>query len=115
VLQVQSGSAADRAGIRPGDVITKVGDQTVQELARLDPAIAAAPSPISITTLRRGTARQILADLEQPPPPEPGQAAGADAAAGMLRDQLLQLQEEVKQLRAEVQKLRGELERAKSQ
>ena len=115
VLQVESGSAADRAGIRPGDVITKVGDKTVEELAALDPAIAAAPSPIPITTLRRGTARQIVADLEAPPPPEPGQGVVAEPAPGALQDQLVKLGEEVRQLREEVQKLRTELERLKGQ
>jgi len=115
VLQVESGSAADRAGIRPGDVITKVGDKTVEELAALDPAIAAAPSPIPITTLRRGTARQIVADLEAPPPPEPGQGVFAEPAPGALQDQLAKLGEEVRQLREEVLKLRAELERLKGQ
>ncbi len=109
VLQVQKGSLADRVGIRPGDVITRLGGQAVEEVLGLDRAIAVAPSPISIMTLRRGAEREVVANLDGRAAPERGGEAAR--AVEPRRDQLLlQLRDEVRKLREEVQKLREEFE-----
>jgi predicted metalloprotease with PDZ domain len=57
VLTVTTGSPADRAGIRPGDVITYAADQQVADVERLDQILAKATSPLAVSTLRRGTTR----------------------------------------------------------
>jgi serine protease Do len=116
VIQVQSGSIADRSGLRPGDIITRVGDQAVENLGRLDAAIAATPSPISIMTLRQGVTREVVAELEVASPPGRRDEAGRalDRRSDAWRDQvLLELRDEVRRLREEVQKLRKELDEPK--
>ncbi|MFF4485612.1 S1C family serine protease [Streptomyces sp. NPDC001544] len=41
VVEVRGGSAADRAGIRPGDVITRLGDTDITTITSLSEALAA--------------------------------------------------------------------------
>jgi len=116
VIHVQSGSIADRSGIRPGDIITKVGDQAVENLGRLDPALAVTPSPISIITLRQGVTREVVAELEVPAPVGNRDQAGraVERHSDAWRDQvMLELRDEVRKLRDEVQRLRKELEEPK--
>ena len=50
VAQVQPGSAASKAGLQPGDVITKVNDQLIQDADSLSAAINSAPpnSPVTL-------------------------------------------------------------------
>src|SRR5437867_3939632 len=112
VLEVKGGSPAERAGIRPGDVISQVGDQTVEDVGRPERDLAAARTPVSIKTLRRGTAQEVVAELEGHPAPErPGEPGGSVELGGEgWRDRLLiELRDDVRSLRAEVQKLREEL------
>jgi predicted metalloprotease with PDZ domain len=109
VLKVLGGSPADRAGIRPGDVISWVGDQPVVDVDRLERAVASAPSPVNIVTRRGGTTRNVMAEFD-------AQAAAGEAAAKSDRTDELSgdalvaaLRDEVRGLRDEVQKLREEL------
>jgi S1-C subfamily serine protease len=67
VLRVERASAASRAGLRPGDVITIAGDlqaPTAGQLARLF-AAEPATSPVLIV-IARGDAHQV-AVLEKKP------------------------------------------------
>jgi membrane-associated protease RseP (regulator of RpoE activity) len=98
VLTVTTGSPADRAGIRPGDVITYAADQQVADVERLDQILAKATSPLAVSTLRRGTTR--IASVEF-------------GDAGQAQD-VTTLQNEVKSLQDEVRKLREELAKAKA-
>jgi Do/DeqQ family serine protease len=65
VSSVQSGSPADRAGIRQGDVIVKLNDAETHDSNDLRNRVAAIPpgSQVSLTVLRGGSEQQIRLEL----------------------------------------------------
>jgi serine protease Do len=65
VYQVQSGSGADRAGLRRGDVINALNGQAVTDPNSFRNAIASTPpgSEITLTVRRDGSDRQVRATL----------------------------------------------------
>lgn len=66
VESVERGGAADRAGVRPGDMVTRVGDVAVCSLACLERAIGAGGAPLVATLVRGGASTRI--ELERPGP-----------------------------------------------
>ncbi|MGH8243975.1 MAG: Do family serine endopeptidase [Steroidobacteraceae bacterium] len=76
VSQVAEGSAAARAGIEAGDVITSVGSQTIRTNADLSNAIGMlkAGDSVKLGLLREGNSRTVTAVLR-----EPAQLADASA------------------------------------
>jgi Do/DeqQ family serine protease len=73
VYQVQSGSGADRAGLRRGDVITALNGTAVTDPNTFRNAIAGTPpgTEVTLTTKRGGAERQVRATLgEFTPQPE---------------------------------------------
>lgn len=112
VLNVSSGSPADRAGIRPGDVISWVGGQPVVDVDRLEHAVATASSPVTIVTRRGGTTHNVTAEFAALATTEShgGAAATADRTLELPGDPLVMaLRDEVRNLRDELQKLREEV------
>ena len=65
VYQVQSGSGADRAGLRPGDVITALNGQGVNDPNTFRNQIAGTPpgGEVTLTTKRNGQEQQVRATL----------------------------------------------------
>jgi Do/DeqQ family serine protease len=65
VYQVQSGSGADRAGLRPGDVITALNGTPVTDPNQFRNAIASTPpnSEVALTVKRGGSEQQVRATL----------------------------------------------------
>ena len=109
VLNVTSGSPADLAGIRPGDVISWVGGQSVVDVDRLEHAVTTASSPVTIVTRRGPTTRNVTAEFAAQPATE-STAATASRTAELSGDALtMALRDEVRNLRDEVQKLREEV------
>ncbi len=106
VLGVTTGSPADRATIRPGDVISFAGGQPVVDVDGLDRIIATATSPLSITAVRKGTSRVVAAEFPMPPAPEvkASDAQGTDQQLASLRDEVRTLREELRKLREELAK-----------
>jgi membrane-associated protease RseP (regulator of RpoE activity) len=112
VVAVTTGSPADKAGIRPGDVISRAGGQPVPDVSHLDGILAAATTPLSIVTTRTGSTRVVAADLSQPvAPPKPAEpVVEPKPAVEMTQEQLIaSLRDEVRSLRDEVRKLREEM------
>jgi S1-C subfamily serine protease len=121
VLGVVEGSPAGAAGIRPGDVITRVGDQRIETAEDLGHALAATPGRVSLLVQRQ--ASETVVEVG------PGATAAAtvpatpESAAGSLgsrddtwRDQvLLDLRGELRTLRRELEKLRNEVEKLKAE
>jgi len=110
VLDVGKESPADHAGLKPGDIIFKIGDQEVKDEATLDQAVIAATNPAAISMLRRGDQNMVLAPLEGHPAPASLGGAAA-AAAPSAADQ----QQVINELKGEVASLKKELADLKEQ
>ena len=56
VVEVATGTPAEEAGLRPGDVLLRVGGAEVNDLEALRRAVGAAPGsqPIALVVLRKG-------------------------------------------------------------
>ncbi|MFD9332424.1 S1C family serine protease [Streptomyces sp. NPDC060065] len=61
VVEVKSGGAADKAGIEPGDIITKVGDTGITTITSLSEALAAEKpgDKVAVTYTRAGTEKTV--------------------------------------------------------
>ncbi len=81
VTQVVSGSAAEKAGLRAGDVVTSVNGQPVKSHTELRNAIGLlrVGDKVDIGLLRDGAARKVTAVVADP---EPGTVAAAPGAPG---------------------------------
>jgi len=69
VVTVTGGGAADRAGLRAGDVITKVGSQEITDTTALSQSLAAAQpgDKVTVTVSRDGQERTIGVTLGELP------------------------------------------------
>jgi Do/DeqQ family serine protease len=69
IVRVFSGSPAEQAGLRAGDVITAVGDKPVdsRESFTTYTATLASGQPVNLTTARNGTARTVQVRPQDPP------------------------------------------------
>jgi putative serine protease PepD len=65
IISVQSGSPADKAGIRQGDVITRIGSTTIDDSTGLSARIrqAAPGDVVKVTVERNGTSKTLTVTL----------------------------------------------------
>ena len=65
VLDVVSGSAAAKAGLKPGDVITKIGDQKIEDVGGLLTSLREhrPGDKVQLTVLRNGSQQQVQVTL----------------------------------------------------
>lgn len=63
--QVIAHSAADRAGLRPGDVVLAIGAESVSDLPSFAAAIAARDGPTELQILRGQAVLKVSVDLQQ--------------------------------------------------
>jgi len=103
VLEVSKESPASHAGVKPGDVIFKIGDQPVKDVESMDKAVAASTSPISISMLRLGKQQVVLAPFGETPDDTP--PADQQQQLNQLKDEVKSLHKEVADLRAQLAKL----------
>lgn len=127
VVQVIEDTPAQRAGLRAGDVIVRVGNDTVSDPDALVRALGERNGTVDIVVLRKGVRRTIQADLER------GTAPRAFSVNPNIRPNLRNreldrtpqvyrwrakddadkenqdLREELRQLRRELQELRREM------
>lgn len=61
VVEVKSGGAADKAGIEPGDIITKIGDTDITTITSLSEALAAEKpgAKVAVTYTRGGNEKTV--------------------------------------------------------
>lgn len=64
VVDVIDDTPAKRAGLRAGDVITRVGDASVDDTNELRRALRERDGNVTITVIRKGVRRTVEADLE---------------------------------------------------
>lgn len=67
VLDVTDGSPADKAGIRAGDVITRVGDKSIDGADDLIEAVRSSEGSVSISLLRHGSRQTVQAGIGRAP------------------------------------------------
>ena len=67
VSSVAQGGPADKAGVKPGDVITKFNDKAVQNTTDLQKSVAATKpgTAVNLTVVRNGKDQQIKAVVEE--------------------------------------------------
>lgn len=66
VMEVVKDTPAEKAGIKAGDVITKVGSKRVEDASDLIDALRdAGEGDVAVTVLRRGSSRSLTAKLEK--------------------------------------------------
>ncbi len=130
VVEVIEDTPAQKAGVRAGDVIVRVGGETVSDPDGLVKVLRAQDGRVDIVLLRRGQRRTIQADLESRSTtrsrpsgpgarrfnariPEPGKApqvyrwrAKDEAGNEDLREELRQLRRELKELREQMREKR---------
>ena len=113
VLAVSSGSPADQAGIRAGDVISQVGGQNVASSDDVEKAFSDASSSILVRDHRKDEERNVEVRFG-------AAAAAAPASTDQLqrdadRDrEIEELKDTVRSLRMEVRRLRTELQGIRS-
>ncbi|MGH9713787.1 MAG: PDZ domain-containing protein [Candidatus Acidiferrales bacterium] len=73
VREVRSGTPAEEAGLKAGDVIVKVGDQPVRSLAELRDQLRekSAQKTVNLGILRKGAPMTVSVAIELPRPMEP--------------------------------------------
>jgi|RhiMethySRZTD1v2_1073278.scaffolds.fasta_scaffold135397_1 membrane-associated protease RseP (regulator of RpoE activity) len=109
VLEVSKESPADHAGLRAGDIIFKIGEQSVKDMGSLDQAVAVATNPAAISMLRRGDQQMVLAPLEGHPAPASDVAAAAAATPADQEQVINELKGEVASLKKEMADLRAQI------
>lgn len=69
VMRVFAGGAAERAGLRVGDVITRAADRAIDSSDALDTFLATASPgrPLELTVIRGGESRRVRVTPQEPP------------------------------------------------
>ena len=81
ITSVQRRSAAERAGLRVGDVLVRFGDRIPQQTADLIDAVAAAESPVTVVVERSGADEPLSVEVKLDGQPVPwGYATSEDDA-----------------------------------
>jgi S1-C subfamily serine protease len=110
VLAVESGSPAERSGIHPGDVISRVADQSVRSADEMEKAFSLAAAAATVRIHRQREERDVEVQLVQATPP-----AEVETPRDAERDRLIEeLRAKVRELRMEIIRLKTELEDVKS-
>ncbi len=116
VLEVLEDRPAQKAGVLPGDVITRVDDKAVTNSMDLVEALRGREGKVALRVVRHGTPRTIEATLDEPGSTwveKPGEPSGDGP---VVRKRIVtrerdDLRHELDQLRKELEDLRQRLER----
>ena len=115
VLEVLKDRPAEKAGLLPGDVITRVDDQAVANSVDLVEALRGKEGKVALRVVRHGTPRTIEATLDEPGPTwveKPGTPSDEGPA---VRKRIVMRPTERGDLRHELDRLKQELEKLRQQ
>ncbi len=114
VMEVMKDTPAERAGLKAGDVITRVEDARIEDSSDLVKALQGKEGKTEVTLVRKGRTLTLEPELERLAPrrvrmdseddrlaPEAPAPGGGDL--GDMRDQLRELRQEVQRLRSELE------------
>lgn len=115
IVEVLKDTPAEKAGLKAGDVITRVNGDVVNDADELVKAIGSAEGRVSLTVKRHGSQRTIFAELGEKKEPRILRYRGQDhpiwrmQVDGIdrqdLEKQIEELRDQVKELKKEVEKL----------
>ncbi|GAB6034664.1 DegQ family serine endoprotease [Galenea microaerophila] len=101
VAEVVKGSAADKAGLKPGDIIIEFDGHTVHRSTELPPIVGIAPvgKPLKMKILRQGKEKTLTVKLQPLPDEESLASAGENSNTGNFGAMVRELKpEELKAL-----------------
>ncbi len=110
VLEVLKDTPAARAGLRPGDVITRVGTERVNDSSDLVSALRGKEGRVTLHVIRKGAAHTIEATLERPGMQEFGRGMNRMDTGPGSRRVIIRRNQGDQDLRAEVNQLKRQIE-----
>ncbi|MBI5711476.1 MAG: PDZ domain-containing protein [Candidatus Eisenbacteria bacterium] len=119
VLEVLKDTPALKAGLKAGDVITRVDDQAVVDTEDLVQALREKEGRVSLDVMRKGVTRNVEAELEPAPRalrPGPGEGMLGDRGPTIRREIRIRggdrddIRRELDQLRRQLDELQKQLE-----
>jgi serine protease Do len=118
VRSVEKGSRADKAGLRAGDVITRVGEQTVHDTSDFTRALRARNTgSVSVGVIRDKKEQTLTITL--PEPKDSGQMIEESLETPELnaetQTELIEVQNEIARLRPQIELAREETRRASTE
>lgn len=120
VVEVIEDSPAEKVGIKPGDVIIRVGDDRIEDSADLIQTLTGQSGRTTVEVSRRGASRTFEVELETTPGfrgPQAfewrGNPTWTRRATPRSGDNEAELREQVRALREELRRLEEELEELK--
>jgi len=107
IVEVLKDTPAERAGLKAGDVITKIGDRDINGSDDVVDALDDAPKgPVAITVMRRGQTRKVSAELEASPRAyRMGPGRDLTVVRPHDSDEVQRLRDQVKELEQRLDKL----------
>jgi C-terminal processing protease CtpA/Prc len=117
VLEALKDTPAERAGLEPGDIITRAGDDAVANARDLVGALWGKEGRVALRVVRHGTPRTIEAELERTEPTriqvfgdELGDRPGVQKRIMLRRTDRGDLRHELDQLKQQLEELRQRLD-----
>jgi len=113
IVEVMKDTPAEKAELKAGDVITRVGDRAVEDAEELVRALPEDAGKVPLSVVRKGAKRTVQVELDRPERAVRIRRGGPD----MIRVRDFQpgpeLRRELEDLRRQVEELRREIDRMK--
>jgi len=117
LVEVLKDTPAERAGLKAGDVVTRVGDRAVEDTGDLSAALRAADRKVTLTVVRKNATRKVECELGDAPRTmrfrHDGPLGFRDGDVRIHRlppEGMADVRRELEELRRELRDLRSKLE-----
>lgn len=113
VMEVMKDTPAERAGLQAGDIITKVGEQSIDDSSDLIETLRGKEGKVTVMVVRKGRTLTLEPELGQATPRRSRIETEEDRLAPRApesHEDLGALREELRELRQQMRELRRELE-----